>query len=69
MNNGERFEFKETKTRTSSRQALCQVILLDPEKETRKVTKEIGSEKGQNKLKEKGCGPPRPGMRYFLQFN
>ena len=42
---------------------LCvRLFLLDPEKETTKVTKEIGSEKGQNELKEKGCGPPRPGM-------
>ena len=43
------------------------LFLLDPEKETTKVTKEIGSEKGINELKQKGCGPPRPGMRKFIR--
>ena len=42
------------------------LFLLDPEKETTKVTKEIGSEKGKNGLIEKGCGPPRPGMGKYL---
>ena len=38
------------------------LFLLDPEKETTKATKEIGSEKGKNGLIEKGCGPPGPGI-------
>ena len=42
------------------------LFLLDPAKETTKVTKEIGSEKGINELKQKGCGPPRPGMRKVI---
>ena len=47
--------------RTSDK--LCvRLFLLDPEKETTKVPEEIGSEKGKNELKKKGCGPPRPGI-------
>ena len=42
---------------------LCvRLFLLDPEKQTTKVTEEISSEKGLNELKNKGCGPPQPGM-------
>ena len=44
------------------------LFLLDPEKETTKVTKEIGSEKGKNELIAKCCGPPRPGMWKYLWF-
>ena len=35
------------------------LFLLDPEKDITKITKEIGSEKGVNELKQKGYGPPK----------
>ena len=37
------------------------LFLLDPHKNITKVTKEIGSEKGLNELRQKGYGPPSKG--------
>ena len=55
---------EKTATRKRGRSASklsVRLFLLDPDKDITKVTKEIGSEKGLNELKQKGYGPPSKG--------
>ena len=60
---------EETTTRKRGRapsKLSVKLFLLDPDKNITKVTKEIGSEKGLNKLKQKGYGPPSKGKYSWL---
>ena len=60
---------EETTTRKRGRspsKLSVKLFLLDPDKNVTKVTKEIGSEKGLNELKQKGYGPPSKGKYSWL---
>ena len=60
---------EETTTRKRGRapsKLSVKLFLLDPDKNITKVTKEIGSEKGLNELKQKGYGPPSKGKYTWL---
>ena len=60
---------EETTTRKRGRspsKLSVKLFLLDPNKNITKVTKEIGSEKGLNELKQKGYGPPSKGKYNWL---
>ena len=60
---------EETATRKRGRapsKLSVKLFLLDPDKNITKVTKEIGSERGLNELKQKGYGPPAKGKYSWL---
>ena len=60
---------EETTTRKRGRSASklsVRLFLLDPDKNIEKVTKDIGSERGLNELKQKGYGPPPKGKYSWL---
>ena len=60
---------EETTTRKRGRapsKLSVKLFLLDPDKNITKVTKEIGSEKGLNELRQKGYGPPSKGKYSWL---
>ena len=61
-----REETTKRKRGRSSSKLSVRLFLLDPDKNITKVTKETGSEKGINQLKQKGYGSPSKGRYSWL---